>query len=304
MTTTLNGRPAPEDYPRKLWAWGGLDPARGIPSLSATYIEVHHEGGGRPPQSLTEATQRVRNIYNTHRKTNGWRDIFYNRVLAPDGGLIAARDGISEWPSTRRALTVLVLGDRSRDGLFPAEAEALYRLRLETGLPLRWHRQRSKTACPGSDTILDLNDINHRAENAPVDFTAIARAMVLQAYRDAWNHDPDPQGWDYWTEQLLAGRVKPHELGAHLQAAAASKAPAPSKVLFPPFRPVLRQGAPARYAPWVSALQRFLKVEESGFGPKTHLAVRTVQAFFHLVDDGVVGPRTWKLIDELNDRAH
>jgi hypothetical protein len=280
-----------------------LDPARGIPSLSAEYIEVHHQGGGRPAQSLTEATQRVRDIYTIHRKTNRWRDIFYNRIIAPDGGLIAGREGMSQWPATAKALTVLVLGDRGRDGLLPAEIETLHRLRVETGLPLRWHRQRAATACPGNDSILDLNDINNRAAGAPIDFTAIARAIVQQAYRDAWNHEPDAQGLEYWTQQLLSGRVLPHELGAHLQGAAAAKDPKHGKVLFPPYRPVLRQGAKASLGPWVAALQRFLKVDERGFGPKTHLAVRTLQSFFHLVDDGVVGPRTWKLIDELNERA-
>lgn len=58
---------------------------------------------------------------------------------------------------------------------------------------------------------------------------------------------------------------------------------------------------------FVKYLQGVMKLKASqpitidgDFGPKTEAAVKNVQSFFHLVADGLVGPKTWALIDALS----
>jgi len=75
-----------------------------------------------------------------------------------------------------------------------------------------------------------------------------------------------------------------------------SFAPAP-----PTSHPTLRRGS---RGPAVMELQRKLNgvsgaglVVDGDFGPRTEQAVRNFQAFFQLGVDGIVGPKTWGMVD-------
>ena len=54
----------------------------------------------------------------------------------------------------------------------------------------------------------------------------------------------------------------------------------------------------------VKSVQALLKAKfnqvgvavDGDFGPVTESAIKTLQAFFKVVDDGVVGPTTWDLL--------
>lgn len=74
-------------------------------------------------------------------------------------------------------------------------------------------------------------------------------------------------------------------------------APAPP----PTSKPVLRKG---NKGPAVMELQRKLNgvtgaglVVDGDFGPRTDTAVRNFQSFFKLGTDGIVGPKTWGMLD-------
>lgn len=53
------------------------------------HLIVHHSATSN---SATDYTQVVRNIYLYHTQTNGWSDIGYNYLIAPNGVLYAGRD--------------------------------------------------------------------------------------------------------------------------------------------------------------------------------------------------------------------
>lgn len=61
-------------------------------SRSFTTIEnmiVHHSAGSN---NVSDFTQAVRDIYILHTEENGWSDIGYNYLIAPDGVVYAGRD--------------------------------------------------------------------------------------------------------------------------------------------------------------------------------------------------------------------
>jgi len=69
----------------------------------------------------------------------------------------------------------------------------------------------------------------------------------------------------------------------------------------PAVKPLLRRGS---RGPAVMELQRKLNgvsgaglVVDGDFGPRTEQAVRNFQAFFKLGTDGIVGPKTWGMLD-------
>jgi N-acetyl-anhydromuramyl-L-alanine amidase AmpD len=61
-------------------------------------------------------------------------------------------------------------------------------------------------------------------------------------------------------------------------------------------RPTLRRGATG---PFVTELQRLLRMPSDAdtFGPKTEAAMREFQRQHGLVPDGIVGPKTWAILD-------
>jgi peptidoglycan hydrolase-like protein with peptidoglycan-binding domain len=78
---------------------------------------------------------------------------------------------------------------------------------------------------------------------------------------------------------------------------------APPPILIPPkeptgsARPTLRRGSTG---PFVKKVQTVLHVEAIGtFGPKTEAAVRALQRREGVVADGIVGPKTWLLLDRV-----
>jgi hypothetical protein len=62
-------------------------------------------------------------------------------------------------------------------------------------------------------------------------------------------------------------------------------------------RPTLRRGATD---PRVAGIQRKLDIDASGtFDAATEAAVRAFQRARHLVPDGIVGPKTWRVLDDI-----
>ena len=69
----------------------GLNPPTVNPSANlVNHCIIHHSAGSN---SATDYTEVVRNIYVQHTMINGWDDIGYNYLIAPDGTLYYGRDG-------------------------------------------------------------------------------------------------------------------------------------------------------------------------------------------------------------------
>lgn len=82
-------------------------------------------------------------------------------------------------------------------------------------------------------------------------------------------------------------------------AIVAGTAPAPTLIpaADPQSRSTLRRGATGAL---VEEMQGKLDISPTGpFGPRTEAAVRALQREHGLVPDGIVGPKTWELIDKL-----
>ena len=82
--------PLPTYVTRTQWACPqgqGLAAGVGV-SSSLTHIIVHHSDG---PNTATDWNAVVLSIWNYHRNTNGWSDIGYNWLVAPNGVLYEGR---------------------------------------------------------------------------------------------------------------------------------------------------------------------------------------------------------------------
>lgn len=91
------------------------------------------------------------------------------------------------------------------------------------------------------------------------------------------------------------------ELSASLRDGGGSSQPPPPSTPQGRVRPVVRRGSRGSA---VRELQRLLNrvagaglAEDGDFGPRTERAVRNFQTFFSLGTDGIVGPKTWSMLD-------
>lgn len=71
------------------WRLGLNAPIPGRVSTPTKHCIVHHSAGGN---GQTDYTQLVRSYYVQHTQVNGWDDIGYNYLIAPDGRIYAGRD--------------------------------------------------------------------------------------------------------------------------------------------------------------------------------------------------------------------
>ena len=122
----------PDAVPQSVWREGLPEPQYQRDFNEVEHLIVHHSAGSN---TATDYTAVVRNIYLYHTRTNGWSDIGYNYLIAPDGTLFTGRDpGAGEQDNVRGAhfcgknsqtMGVCLLGDFSATE--PAQA-ALQRL--------------------------------------------------------------------------------------------------------------------------------------------------------------------------------
>jgi hypothetical protein len=72
------------------WRTGLSNPIGVRSSTPTTHVIIHHSADANTV--LADYTSLVRNIYLLHTKTNGWDDIGYNYLIAPDGTIFKGRD--------------------------------------------------------------------------------------------------------------------------------------------------------------------------------------------------------------------
>lgn len=165
------------DFTRASWE-GGARP-RPLVAASHPYAEVHHDvyPASLPPVEHARAIER-------QHLAQGWNGSFYNLGLDRDGkfwelrgygwrsiGSHAARydDGT---PVNPAALTVVLFGNYEYSALTPAQRVGLDKVRQTVpDQRLRWHRMRAATACPGSNAVPVLTEINADTPQEAPDMT-------------------------------------------------------------------------------------------------------------------------------------
>lgn len=71
------------------WRAGLPDPRPPRETTKVQHLVIHHSAGSNTD---THYVDMVRNIYLLHTQSNGWDDIGYNYIIAPDGTVFAGRD--------------------------------------------------------------------------------------------------------------------------------------------------------------------------------------------------------------------
>lgn len=81
---------APESIDQTIWRAGLPDPVGPPTPTVVKHVILHHAAGSNTD---TNYTNTVRNYYLLHTQTNGWDDIGYNYLVAPNGDIYNGRDG-------------------------------------------------------------------------------------------------------------------------------------------------------------------------------------------------------------------
>ena len=173
--------------PQTEWRAGLPGPSFNRSFTATNHMIVHHSAGSN---NVTNYTQAVRDIYILHTEENGWSDIGYNYLVAPDGVVYAGRDpaggkqdevlGAHFCGSNSNAMGVCLLGNYqtvipSNDMLgslenvlawkaFKDDLEVLesnrHPLNVNLGV-IAAHRDGCNTLCPGENVYVQLNRIRN-----------------------------------------------------------------------------------------------------------------------------------------------
>ena len=193
--------PAPAVVERAAWCPTGDCVAAGTPTaLTPEHLVVHHSGASVAGQDYALV---VRAIYDFHTGTNGWDDIGYHILVAPDGTVYQGRDtqrqGAHFCGANASTLGVCLLGDYREQALPASALDALARLgsfasceydieplaesfHEPSGKTLHGvaaHRDGCATACPGDQVVGLLPTLR-----AAIDARATAGCATVAAPRD------------------------------------------------------------------------------------------------------------------------
>ncbi|MGM0579855.1 MAG: N-acetylmuramoyl-L-alanine amidase [Bacteroidota bacterium] len=167
------------------WRAGLPEPSYNRSFTSTENMIVHHSAGSN---NISDFTQAVRDIYIFHTEENGWSDIGYNYLVAPDGVIYAGRDpdtgaqdeviGAHFCGSNSNTMGVCLLGNYEtveptsnmlesleevlswkafKDKLNPLESNSHP---LNSNLDvIAGHRDGCNTLCPGENVYKRLQDI-------------------------------------------------------------------------------------------------------------------------------------------------
>jgi hypothetical protein len=132
-----NGECAFEVVPTSVWR-AGLEAPTYTRSYTATkHVAVHHAAGSN---TATDHVKVVRDIYLYHRNSNGWSDIGYNYLIAPDGTIFQGRDnpagnfdhdyvlGAHLCSNNSNAMGICLLGDFTNTLPTQKAMESLYKV--------------------------------------------------------------------------------------------------------------------------------------------------------------------------------
>jgi hypothetical protein len=173
---------------QNIWRSGLPDPSVLPAQTTVNHCIIHHSAGSN---SISDYTAAVRSIYLLHTQTNGWDDIGYNYVIAPDGTIFNARDpqGVGDQDNIQGAhfcsknsgtLGICLLGNYTDTGISSEMYESLMHLLTwklnkenlntldsfphpdgqseELGV-IAFHRDGCSTICPGDSVVQLLSQI-------------------------------------------------------------------------------------------------------------------------------------------------
>ena len=80
----------PSSVTQSVWRAGLSDPIGQRIGLPTTHIVIHHSADAN--MILSDYTSLVKNIYDIHTNQNGWDDIGYNYLIAPNGVIFKGRE--------------------------------------------------------------------------------------------------------------------------------------------------------------------------------------------------------------------
>ncbi|MDB9882279.1 N-acetylmuramoyl-L-alanine amidase [Bacteroidia bacterium] len=183
----------PQTISQKIWREGLPDPIPGRISTVVNHCVIHHSAGSNID---TNYVNTLRNIYLYHTQSNGWDDIGYNFVIAPDGTIFSGRDsdGIADEDNVQGAhfcsknggtMGICLLGNFNDTTPSVALQKSLtnllaWKLKKEAISPwdsyphpnslsddlatITMHRAGCPTACPGDSVALLLDSIRFRVQ--------------------------------------------------------------------------------------------------------------------------------------------
>ncbi len=118
----------PESIDQSIWRAGLPDPSPNPSYSQVKHIILHHAAGSNTD---TNYTNTVRSYYLLHTQTNGWDDIGYNYLVAPNGDIYDGRQGdslgddnvIGAHMCARNTNTmgICLLGNYQVSGIYPSD---------------------------------------------------------------------------------------------------------------------------------------------------------------------------------------
>ena len=194
LKTKKNDCDKPSTIPQSSWRQGLALPKEGRNATVVKHCVIHHSAGNN---NDTDYVNIIRNIYLLHTESNGWDDIGYNFVIAPNGTIFSGRDAQSvadedniqgahfcgknggtmgvcllgnyntAKPSSemRRSLTNLLSWKLHKEELSTLDAYP-HPDGLGDDLPtVTMHRTGCATECPGNNTALLIDSIRMDVQN-------------------------------------------------------------------------------------------------------------------------------------------
>ncbi|MCC6721695.1 MAG: N-acetylmuramoyl-L-alanine amidase [Bacteroidia bacterium] len=188
------------------WRKGLPDPKPPREKTKVEHLVIHHSAGSN---SDTDYINTVRNIYLLHTQSNGWDDIGYNFLIAPDGTIFNGRDPIGAGDDdeilgahfcskNQNTMGICIMGNYMNqkptdEALFSLKYLLAWKLKKakidangktlhpkSTGSLLEnicGHRNGCSTSCPGDSLYSELNKI--RSEAARI---ADSCGLILDVY--------------------------------------------------------------------------------------------------------------------------
>ncbi len=180
----------PVTVDQDIWRAGLAAPTVTPAAHKVTHIIVHHTA---TPNSQTDYVNVVRNIYLYHTEVNGWDDIGYNFLVAPDGIIFQGRDGmgVDEDDNIRGAhfcgkntntMGISMIGDYQQVAPTDTSLQALEQLiawkmnkenieanenTIHNGVLLNTisgHRDGCATECPGDSVYVRLPQVRNEVD--------------------------------------------------------------------------------------------------------------------------------------------
>lgn len=227
----------PTAIEQSVWRDGLPDPVSGRQETDVAHVIIHHSASSNAAMDFTTV---VRNIYLFHTQSNGWDDIGYNYLIAPNGDIYKGRDdlNVADEDNIQGAhfcaknggtMGVCLLGTYSdlapSDTMMKSLADLIaWKLHKEqitaydsfihpTGSSallgsIALHRNGCSTECPGDSVALRIEHIKSSVQNQldacePVANTTTALQSAIKVYPNPASETIHIQGTAFNTQYAI-----------------------------------------------------------------------------------------------------